>query len=73
MKKKKITRNKSSSTKNLNALKRGIIVLFKDSDRPLTYKDICSLLQVKDKITKHQILFVIKTCLPIEPLRNRSW
>ena len=63
MKKKKITRNKSSSTKNLNALKRGIIVLFKDSDRPLTHKDICRLLQVKDKITKHQILFVIKNLL----------
>ena len=63
MKKKKITRTKSSTTKNLNALKRGLIALFKDSDRPLTHKDICRLLQVKDKITKHQILFVIKNLL----------
>ena len=63
MNNKKNTRTKSSSTKNLSALKRGIIALFKGSDRPLTHKDICRLLQVKDKITKHQILFVIKNLL----------
>ena len=63
MKKKSTTRTKSRSTKNLNALKRGIIALFKDSDQPLTHKDICRLLQVKDKITKHQIVFVIKNLL----------
>ena len=63
MKKKKITKAKSNTYKNLNALKRGLIALFKDSDRPLTHKDICRLLQVKDKITKHQILFVIKNLL----------
>ena len=63
MNNKKNKRTKSSSTKNLNALKRGIIALFKGSDRPLTHKDICRLLQVKDKITKHQILFVIKNLL----------
>ena len=63
MKKKKITRTKSSTAKNLNALKSGLIALFKESDRPLTHKDICRLLQVKDKITKHQILFVIKNLL----------
>ena len=60
MKKKRNPQKKSRNTKNLNALKRGIIALFKDSDRALTHKDICRLLQVKDKITKHQILFVIK-------------
>ena len=63
MNNKKNKRTKSSSTKNLSALKRGIIALFKGSDLPLTHKDICRLLQVKDKITKHQILFVIKNLL----------
>ena len=63
MNNKKNKRTKSSSTKNLSALKRGILALFKGSDRPLTHKDICRLLQVKDKITKHQILFVIKNLL----------
>lgn len=72
MKKKKITRTKSSTAKNLNALKRGLIALFKDSDRPLTHKDICRLLQVKDKITKHQILFVIKNLLTDRTIKEIS-
>ena len=70
MKKKKITRTKSSTSKNLNALKRGLIALFKDSDRPLTHKDICRLLHVKDKITKHQILFVIKNLLTDQTIKE---
>ena len=58
-KKRKAPKNKTS----LNALKKGIIALFKGTDQSLTHKDICRLLQVKDKITKHQILFVIKNLL----------
>ena len=69
MNNKKNKRTKSSSSKNLSALKRGIITLFKGSDRPLTHKDICRLLQVKDKITKHQILFVIKNLLADRTIR----
>ena len=70
MNNKKNKRTKSSSTKNLSALKRGIIALFKGSDRPLTHKDICRLLQVKDKITKHQILFVIKNLLADQTIKE---
>ena len=63
MKKKRKTRKNSRNTPNLNALKKGIIALFKGTEHSLTHKDICRLLQVKDKITKHQILFVIKNLL----------
>ena len=63
MKKKRNARKKTRNPQNLKALKRGIIALFKSADQPLTHKDICRHLQVKDKITKHQILFVIKNLL----------
>ena len=63
MKKKRKALKNSKNTTSLNALKKGIIALFKGTDQSLTHKDICSLLQVKDKITKHQILFVIKNLL----------
>ena len=63
MKKKRKALKNSKNTTSLNALKKGIIALFKGTDQSLTHKDICRLLQVKDKITKHQILFVIKNLL----------
>ena len=63
MKKKRNPRTKLKNSQNLKALKRGIMALFKGSDQSLTHKDICRLLQVKDKITKHQILFVVKNLL----------
>ena len=63
MKKKRKALKNSRNTPNLTALKKGIITLFKGTEQPLTHKDICRLLQVKDKITKHQILFVIKNLL----------
>ena len=63
MKKKRNPRTKLKNSQNLKALKKGIMALFKSSDQSLTHKDICRLLQVKDKITKHQILFVVKNLL----------
>ena len=63
MKKKRNPRTKLKNSQNLKALKKGIMALFKGSDQSLTHKDICRLLQVKDKITKHQILFVVKNLL----------
>ena len=63
MKKKRNPRKKLKNSQNLKALKKGIMALFKGSDQSLTHKDICRLLQVKDKITKHQILFVVKNLL----------
>ncbi len=63
MKKKRKARKNLRNTQNLNSLKRGIIALFKGAEQSLTHKKICDLLQVKDKITKHQILFVIKNLL----------
>ena len=69
MKKKRNKHAKSAPPKKLNALKRGIVALFQDTNQPLTHKDICSILHVKDKITKHQILFIIKNLLA----RNNDW
>ena len=63
MKKKRNARKQTKVPQNLKALKRGVTALFKGADQSLSHKDICRQLQVKDKITKHQILFVIKNLL----------
>ena len=60
MKNKRNARKQTKVPQNLKALKRGVTALFKGADQSLSHKDICRQLQVKDKITKHQILFVIK-------------
>jgi ribonuclease R len=56
-------RNRGKKLPNLKALKRSIITLFQGNDSPLTHKDIYRLLQVKDKIIKHQVLFILKNLL----------
>ena len=63
MKKKRKARSHSSKSINLNVLKKGVTAIFKGADKALTHKDICRQLQVKDKITKHQILFILKNLL----------
>ena len=56
-------RNRGKKSPNLKALKRSIVELFQGDDSPLTHKEIYRLLQVKDKILKHQILFILKNLL----------
>lgn len=56
-------RNGGKKSPNLKALKRSIIELFQGNDAPLTHKEIYRLLKVKDKILKHQILFILKNLL----------
>jgi len=59
--KKKIKNNKKSSkSPNLKALKSTIVDLCNATVKPVTFKDICRELQVKDKIAKHQTSFIIK-------------
>lgn len=62
MKKQKRRKSKGSPP-NLKALKHSVVELCDGSARPLTHKAICRLLGVKDKITKHQILFIVKNLL----------
>ena len=70
MRKKRKALKNSRNNSSLNALKKGIIALFKGTEKSLTHKDICRLLQVKDKITKHQILFVIKNLLADKTIKE---
>lgn len=59
--KKNIKNNKKASkTPNLKELKSTIIDLCNATIKPVTFKDICKELQVKDKIAKHQTSFIIK-------------
>jgi ribonuclease R len=59
--KKKIKNNKNTAkSPNLKALKNTIIDLCNATIKPVTFKDICRELQVKDKIAKHQTSFIIK-------------
>lgn len=59
--KKKIKNNKNTAkSPNLKELKSTIIDLCNATVKPVTFKDICSELQVKDKIAKHQTSFIIK-------------
>ena len=59
--KKKIKNNKNTAkSPNLKELKSTIIDLCNATIKPVTFKDICSELQVKDKIAKHQTSFIIK-------------
>lgn len=72
MKKKIKALKNPRNTSSLNALKKGIIALFKGTEQSLTHKDICRLLQVKDKITKNQILFVIKNLLADRTIKETA-
>ena len=59
--KKKIKNNKNTAkSPNLKELKSTIIDLCNATVKPVTFKDICRELQVKDKIAKHQTSFIIK-------------
>tara|TARA_B100000795_G_scaffold82836_1_gene60054 strand:- start:10236 stop:12383 length:2148 start_codon:yes stop_codon:yes gene_type:complete len=59
--KKNIKNNKKASkSPNLKELKSTIIDLCNATIKPVTFKDICKELQVKDKIAKHQTSFIIK-------------
>jgi len=51
---------KPSKSPNLKELKSTIIDLCNATIKPVTFKDICKELQVKDKIAKHQTSFIIK-------------
>ena len=63
MKNKRRNRGNSSKSANLNTLKRSVIEVCNGAIKPLTHRDICRLLQIKDKIAKHQVLFIIKNLL----------
>ena len=63
MKKKRNKRNSAKKSPNLNAFKRSVIELCNGAVKPLSHKEICRLLNVKDKIAKHQVLFIIKNLL----------
>ena len=63
MKKKRRNRGNSPKAVNLHTLKRSITEVCNGAIKPLTHRDICRLLQVKDKIAKHQVLFIIKNLL----------
>ena len=56
-------RNSTKKSPNLKALKRSVVELCNGAVKPLTHKDVCRLLQVKDKVARHQVLFIIKNLL----------
>lgn len=60
MKKRK---KRAKKAPNLKALKRSITSLFQEYTAPLSHKELCRLLQIKDKILKHQVLFIVKNLL----------
>lgn len=60
MRKKIKNKNNSAKSPNLKELKSTIIDLCNATVKPVTFKDICRELQVKDKIAKHQTSFIIK-------------
>ena len=60
MKKRK---KRAQKAPNLKALKRNITSLFQEYTAPLSHKEVCRLLQIKDKILKHQVLFIVKNLL----------
>ncbi len=60
MRKKIKNKKNSAKSTNLKALKSTIIDLCNATVKPVTFKDICRTLQVKDKIAKHQTSFIIK-------------
>ena len=62
--KKKIKNNKKpANSSNLKELKSVIVNLCNATIKPITFKDICKELQVKDKIAKHQTSFIIKNLI----------
>ena len=56
-------RKRAKKSTNLSALKKDISQLCNSSVEPMGPKQICRVLKVKDKITKHQVLFIIKNLL----------
>lgn len=56
-------RKKSKKSPNLSALKKNITELCNSAIKPMGSKEICRILHVDDKITKHQVLFIIKNLL----------
>jgi len=60
MRKKIKNKEQTAKSPNLKELKSTIIDLCNATVKPVTFKDICSELQVKDKIAKHQTSFIIK-------------
>lgn len=63
MKKKRNRRASAKKSPNLKALKRSVQELFNTALKPITHKELCRQLQVKDKIAKHQVLFIVKNLL----------
>ena len=60
MRKKIKNKEQTAKSPNLKELKSTIIDLCNATVKPVSFKDICSELQVKDKIAKHQTSFIIK-------------
>jgi ribonuclease R/exosome complex exonuclease DIS3/RRP44 len=63
MKKKIKNKKRRSNSSNLKDLKIVIIDLCNSAVTPLSFKDICKELKVKDKIARHQISFILKNLL----------
>ena len=63
MKKKIKNKKNKGKSPNLKALKSAVIDLCNAAVKPITFKDICRELKVKDKIAKHQTSFIIKNLL----------
>ena len=63
MKKKIKNKKRRSDSSNLKDLKIVIIDLCNSAVTPLSFKDICKELKVKDKIARHQISFILKNLL----------
>ncbi|MDG1145310.1 MAG: RNB domain-containing ribonuclease, partial [Flavobacteriales bacterium] len=63
MKKKIKNKKRRSNSSNLKDLKIVIIDLCNSAVTPLSFKDICKELKVKDKVARHQISFVLKNLL----------
>jgi len=64
--------NKLKKAPNLNALKNKLVTLCNDSARPMSHKEICRRLQIKDKIGKHQVLFIIKNLIAEGTLKEKG-
>ena len=63
MKKKIKNKKRRSNSSNLKDLKIVIIDLCNSAVTPLSFKDICKELKVKDKVARHQISFILKNLL----------
>ena len=72
MKKKRRKRGDSQKSPNLNTLKSRVTEICTGATKPLTHREICRLLQVKDKISKHQVLFIIKNLLADGTIKEKG-